>query len=177
MTRGQGDYSKSVIYKIVFMETGEFYIGSTRSSLRQRLHSHKKTSKNHPNRPLYALANQLGWDQARIVLVEEFPCENNDQLCRREQQHIEELRSDSCLNINSAWRSPEEKARQKNESRKNFLQRNPDYYKKRVAKWNAENEAMLKVVEQCACGGRYTRHGKPRHERSKMHQDYVSRVS
>lgn len=72
------DYKNAKIYKIMCNITGELYIGSTTSTLVKRLHIHKKkqgcSSKQIIERGDYV-----------IVLVEEYPCENKQQLLMRER--------------------------------------------------------------------------------------------
>jgi hypothetical protein len=88
------DYSKGKIYRIVCNETGEQYIGSTIQSLSRRLAKHVWESKNNQEHgcksfPIIQRGNY------QMVLVEEYPCENKNQLDRRERHFIE---ATDCLN-------------------------------------------------------------------------------
>lgn len=177
MTRGQGDYSKSKVYKILFVETGEFYVGSTRTTLRQRMHHHRDQGKRNPHRPLYALAQERGWDSTRIILLEECPCDNKDQLVRKEQEYIDSLRCELCLNIIDAKCDPAKKRRRATERARGYVARNVDKLREYKAGWYLSNYERLRTVTECGCGGRYSMQTRRRHERSKMHQAYISGVS
>jgi group I intron endonuclease len=87
------EYSKGVIYRIVNDINDDFYIGSTTTTLSRRMASHrgslkveKKTSR------LYRMMRELGQEHFRIVLVEEYPCQNKQQLIQREEYWRTELR-------------------------------------------------------------------------------------
>lgn len=92
-------YAKSKIYKLQH-DDGYFYIGSTVNELRKRLRQHKDNI--HPNQRVYKhIAGE--WDKVRIVLIEEFSCENKEQLRRKEDEYIQkELNNPLCLNTNHA---------------------------------------------------------------------------
>jgi predicted GIY-YIG superfamily endonuclease len=90
-------YENSKVYKLQH-EDGHFYIGSTYAELRERFRKHKEHSIEHPDRRVYKHINNQ-WDNVRILLIEEFPCENKQQLLRREDEHIQkELKNPLCLN-------------------------------------------------------------------------------
>lgn len=104
------DYSKGLIYRIVCNETGEQYIGSTTQTLTKRLSQHKKDISRNPcsstqiiNRGNYA-----------IVLIEECPCENKNQLERRERYFIETI---ECVNMKKPAQTKEELREHKREYR------------------------------------------------------------
>ena len=94
-------YNKSKIYKLQ-CDDGYFYIGSTRDELRKRFQSHKDTStREHKNNTkVYSHINEIGWNRVRIILVEDYPCENRTQLRQREDYYIRQYQSDPfCLNM------------------------------------------------------------------------------
>ena len=66
-------YDNAVIYKIVNSTDGQIYVGSTTTTLSKRLHQHKRASRKNHERPLYAHLHNVGFNNFRIVLVEEFP--------------------------------------------------------------------------------------------------------
>ena len=90
--RRMTEYSNGVIYKIVNDINDDIYIGATTTPLSRRMASHrgslkvdKKTSR------LYKLMRELGKEHFRIVLVEEYPCQNKQQLIQREEYWRTEL--------------------------------------------------------------------------------------
>ena len=85
-------YKKAKIYRLVNEVDGEFYVGSTCTSLARRLSSHRGMAKVKPNQKVYKHLNSIGFDKVSIILVEEYSCENKMQLETRERKHIEELK-------------------------------------------------------------------------------------
>ena len=88
------DYKNAKIYRLVCNVTGKQYIGSTTQTLAQRLTQHvSKTTHNRKNncmsREIIANGNYT------IVLIQEFPCENKNQLHARERHYIETM---ECIN-------------------------------------------------------------------------------
>jgi hypothetical protein len=63
-----------------------------------------KDSKRHPNRRVYEHINAIGWDKVRIVLIENYPCENKRALIMRENYWYQEL--GPVLNNNVPGRRP-----------------------------------------------------------------------
>lgn len=82
------NFQNAKIYKLVNTKTEDIYVGSTCSVLRKRLfeHKHKKD-----NRKVYTHLNQIGWDKVHIVLIENYPCSDKFELCKREQYWIDSL--------------------------------------------------------------------------------------
>ena len=100
-------YSNSRIYKLQCND-GYYYIGSTVNELRKRLWGHKTDSKKRNNR-LYQHINQIGWDNVKIILIEEFSCENKEQLHKKEDEYIQTNKDDEfCLNMVRAFQTKEE---------------------------------------------------------------------
>jgi hypothetical protein len=83
------DYTKSKIYKIVCNETGETYYGSTVQTLSQRLAKHRHKTNNVSSKQIIQRGN---YD---IILCEECPCENKEQLHAIERKWIE---GNECVN-------------------------------------------------------------------------------
>jgi len=101
------NYKNGKIYKVQF-DDGHFYYGSSAGELRARLHKHRKGSGRTTACSRYMKI--VGKDACRIVLVEDYPCENRDQLRRKEDEYIQLHRENPlCLNINRAFTTPEEK--------------------------------------------------------------------
>ena len=122
-------YENSKIYKLQH-DDGHFYIGSTINELRKRLSQHK--GQNRPNQRVYAhIASE--WDKVRIVLIEEFSCENKQELLRKEDEYIQkELDNPLCLNTLHAVLNVEKQREHKREYRAEHLdeirERDKAYY-------------------------------------------------
>lgn len=99
------NYANSKIYKVQF-DDGHFYIGSTATELRKRLYGHRD---DRSKSACSQYMKQVGKDACSIVLIEDFPCENKQQLVRKEDEHIQLHRENAlCLNSRRAFVSVEE---------------------------------------------------------------------
>lgn len=96
------NYSNSKIYKLVNDVNDEIYVGSTASTLTKRLYGHKYSVKRGKTSKIYSFMRDLGLEHFRIVLIEAFECKNKDELRKREQYYIDELKP--CLNMCGAYR-------------------------------------------------------------------------
>ena len=90
------DYSKSVIYTIrCRTDTSLIYVGSTIQPLYKRWWGHKtgcfNSSDNHYNMPLYQKIRETSWDDWYIELYEKYPCNDKQELCKREGEVIREV--------------------------------------------------------------------------------------
>ena len=93
-------YSRGKIYKLVNSVDDKIYIGSTCIRLSQRLHQHKSTARIKPAQ-VHRHLNTIGWDNVRIILIENVIAETKDQLLQREQHYIDLL--NPSLNKHSAY--------------------------------------------------------------------------
>jgi len=84
-------YQKSKIYKIYNDVNNETYVGSTYNMLCKRMEKHRSHRFQYAQRPLYKLMNELGVEKFHIELVEDYPCENKEQLRKREGHYIREM--------------------------------------------------------------------------------------
>ena len=90
-------YENAKIYRLDCGD-GHYYYGSTINELRVRLYQHKKASACQPYR-VYQHINTIGWENVKIVLVEEYPCDNRKELNKKETKYISAHKSDPlCLN-------------------------------------------------------------------------------
>ena len=138
------DYKKSKIYRIVCNETGEQYFGSTTQSLARRLSKHK----NQQNRK--TMSKQIiARGNYDIVLCEEFPCENKEQLHARERKWIEE---NQCVNkkipgrTQQEWR--EENIERHNENCKKWRDKNREKQNEYNKKWRDENRDKIREIQR-----------------------------
>ena len=81
-------YQNGKIYKLVSAKTDKIYIGSTCNPLYKRLWQHKSASKN--LNKCYTAKELVKFDDCKIILIEDFPCERKEQLTARERYHIEQ---------------------------------------------------------------------------------------
>ena len=91
-------YSNSKIYRLI-CEDGHYYIGSTvQTKLNLVLNNHKYSSRNSTLR-VYEHINNIGWDNVKIELIEDYPCNSKQALIEREKYHINNTNNNMlCLN-------------------------------------------------------------------------------
>ena len=89
------DFSKGKIYKLVSNISSDIYIGSCLIDLSKRLYRHKARSNT-------CVSKRMFVDDAiiSIVLIEDCPCENKNQLKARELHYITNI---NCININKPF--------------------------------------------------------------------------
>ena len=106
--RNNKDYTKGKIYIIRNSENDLTYIGSTCQTLAQRMAQHRKDMKN-PKRQhmrLYKTMIELGKDAFYIELLEDYPCQRQEELLKKEGERIREYQSK--LNTVISGRSKQE---------------------------------------------------------------------
>ena len=137
------DYSRGKIYRIVCNNTGLQYIGSTSAKrLSQRLAEHVSRCKREKGTSVSIIIDCGNYE---IILIEDYPCQNKDQLRQRERYYQEQL---DCVNKLRAITSTEEKK-----------EYNKQYKKENRERYNEQN----KRLKTCECGvevpsGHYARH-------------------
>ena len=102
------DYKNGKIYCIRNHINDKIYVGSTCQSLSKRMAYHRQDcmKSNRYNTLIYKMMSDLGRDNFYIELIEEYPCENSNQLTRREGELMRDLKAS--LNQVIAGRTPEE---------------------------------------------------------------------
>ena len=102
------DYKNGKIYCIRNHINDKIYVGSTCQSLSKRMAYHRQDcmKSNRYNTLIYKMMSDLGRDNFYIELIEEYPCENPNQLTRREGELMRELKAS--LNQVIAGRTIEE---------------------------------------------------------------------
>ena len=104
------NYELGKIYKIIDNTNDNIYIGSTcERSLSIRIAKHRAKYrmyiKNNSSGDYYTSFEILKNDNFSIILLEDYPCENKDQLRMRERYHIEKL---NCVNKRIEGRTEQE---------------------------------------------------------------------
>lgn len=178
------DYSKGKIYCIRSPNTNKVYIGSTIQPLSKRMGCHRGQYKMYlDNRHhLCSSFKILEAGDEYIELIENHPCKNKEELCRREGEIQRE--TENCVNRCIAGRTEEEIK----EFYKNYYEKNKEkILKNRKEYYTTNNEKLLenqkeyreknkdKINEQytCDCGSILYKRGKARHEKTKKHLKWV----
>ena len=111
-------YSKSKIYCIRNHINDDIYIGSTTTTLSNRMSKHRYDCKNQCGTiKLYQMMNEIGIDNFYIELLEEYPCNNLEQLRKREGETI---RQHGTINMQIAGRSKKEYVDEHKEEKKEY---------------------------------------------------------
>ena len=91
--KGTKDYANGKIFAIYnYIDPTFIYVGSTCQSLSKRLSKHRRdiNCRKSQTVPLYMKMREIGKEHFYIELVEEYPCNNNEQLRAREGHYIRE---------------------------------------------------------------------------------------
>jgi hypothetical protein len=91
------NYENGKIYKVVCNKTNLIYIGSTCRPLNKRLIDHRQSyrqflNQNYNNHSIFEIIKNNDY---KIELVEQFPCENKQELLKKEREYI---LSTTCVN-------------------------------------------------------------------------------
>ena len=166
------NYQNSKIYKIESLKGNVVYYGSTTQKyLSARFRNHRyefKTNK-------CGLSKQvLEYDDAKIILVELYPCNSKDELIKRESYYI---RNNECVNKVIPDRTPKEWY---NDNKPKITQTKRDWYIDNKSKilnkskqYNINNKDKLHQKFNCKCGGKYTYQSISRHKKSKKHLKFI----
>ena len=81
----ENKYNNGKIFKIVSRKTNDVYIGSTIKDLDKTINKYRLSYKNYLEHKLkyMSLYNVVCYEDADIYLIENYQCENNDELERR----------------------------------------------------------------------------------------------
>ena len=181
-------YQRAKIYKIVDNTNDNVYIGSTcEPTLARRLAKHRGNYNFYMNgKGFYVTSFKiLENDNYDIILIENYPCNNKDELHARERYHIE---SNNCVNKVIPNRKPKESHKCFYENNKEKIKANVKEYEeknkenilKQKKEYRENNKEQIKakrsVIYSCKCGKCIRAGSKSRHEKTKFHQDYVNNL-
>ena len=87
------DYKNGKIYKILNTIDDDCYVRSTCQPLSTRMAKHRMDMNSNvkKDRKLYIKMHELGIDKFYIELIEDCPCENKEQLRKKEGEYIRQL--------------------------------------------------------------------------------------
>ena len=139
------DYSKTIIYKIVCndLNVKDCYVGHT-TDMTKRKCAHKTVCNNEKdkfhNLKIYKIIRENGgWDNWNMLLVEEFPCKDKYQACKREREVYEEL--DAKMNTNRPYRTQEEYKEETKEYKKQYYQEHKEELAEKMKQYREEHKA------------------------------------
>jgi hypothetical protein len=169
------DYQNGKIYKLWSPQGNEIYIGSTTQPLYKRLYSHKSHHKDYNTcSSKYLFEN---YDNVKIELIQEYPCNNKMELAKKEGQFIRE--NNECLNRRIAGRTPKEYNEDNKEDvkeyKKEYRENNKEYIKEYAKEWY-EKVAKQRRNEKfnCECGSVIRIGDKASHLKTKKHIAFMN---
>jgi hypothetical protein len=171
------DYKKGKIYKLVSDQTNDVYIGSTCQTLCQRLTDHKSRMKRHEagKERFTTSQNIVKFDDVKIILIEDFPCERKEQLEAREYYHMKN--EPNCCNKVMPTRTKKQYQEDKKDIIKQYTSNLPEnkkvYNQSYYEKHKEQMIAKYKEPYVCECGRTIRHAGKAEHERTKFHQAFL----
>ena len=145
---GKYKYEKGKIYKLCCKDPTitEIYIGSTLNQYRRK-HAHKNNS-NNPNSRMYNyyvyqfIRENGGFENWDLVILEEYPTENKNELVWKEREYIELLKP--ALNcVKRPIITVEEKSEQNRELERKRRENNPDKFRERSRRYRENNPEKI----------------------------------
>jgi hypothetical protein len=145
------DYQKGKIYRIISPSKNLVYYGSTIQSISRRLASHlrdyKKYNENNINDNITSFL-VLECQDYKIELVEEYPCNNKQQLEKKEGEYI---KNNECVNKCVAGRTRKEYRLDNIDKYKEYAKQyridNFDKKKEYYKQWTINNPDKMKQYE------------------------------
>ena len=173
------NYQNGKIYCIRSHQTDDIYIGSTTQKLCVRMAGHRKDYKRFINNKThyYTSFDLCKYDDAYIELLEEYKCNNKEELEKREGEII---RSMDCINKLVVGRTKQEYDKEYYKINKKKLK---EYQK--TYKLNPENMKKIKECKKeynkikitCCCGSIILKCQKLRHEKSQKHIKLMEEIN
>ena len=98
---GGNAYVNGKIYKIISLDDeSKIYIGSTYMTLEERYEVHKGGKRKYERGTRGLTTSYSILDNSRIELIENYPCESESELKKREQYYIS---NNECINKHNAY--------------------------------------------------------------------------
>lgn len=138
------DYRKGKIYKIVSDKTDKMYYGSTCSPLSVRMGNHRRSYKSwKKGKARHVRAYDImEFGDARIVLVENYPCNNIEELEKGREAHY--IRNEECVNIRVPGRTPKQYQEDNKEKYKQYYIDNREKKMNYLAEYRKKNSEKIK---------------------------------
>lgn len=171
------DYNNGKIYKILSLNTGRVYYGSTtKKYLTSRFATHRC---NYNNGLHHSSAEIFKDGNPKIYLVESWPCNNKNELTSREGWYI---MNNECVNKVIPGRSNKESMRishiknkeKDNLNTKNWRKHNKEHIRQYNIKYSKINKERRKQVLLCDCQALVSRYNMTHHYKTKKHLSYMN---
>jgi len=192
MPRKPIDYSKTVIYKIVCIDSdvNYLYIGST-TDFTRRKQCHKSNCNNSKNKSYnqkkyQEIRNNGGWRNFKMLEIKKFPCNDRREAESEENKVMLELEAN--MNTNRSSRTQKQYYEDNKEQFKEYYAANKEYKKNYNSQYYEDNKDKIKDYKkqyyeknsekinqkyECECGGKYTTKRKSQHFSTQKHIKYL----
>ena len=169
-------YQDGKIYKILNSRTNDVYVGATCQRLAKRMMNHRTRVKEGKETLLYNKMREIGVEHFYIELIENYPCENSEQLNKREGDWMREI---ATLNEKVAGRTKKE---YKTDCKEKIKEQGKEYYEQRqdaiCAKHRQRYNEITSEKMTCeVCGTIHNKKNQPLHSRSKKHQETLNNLN
>jgi len=153
---GKYKYANGKIYKLCCKDPNitEIYIGSTLNQYRRK-HEHKRDC-NNPNRKAYNLyvyqfiRENGGFENWDIVILEEYPAENKNELVWKEREYIELLQP--ALNcVKRPVVTSEENRKKLRELERKYYKQDTEKFREKNRKWRENNPDKVQELKNNWC--------------------------
>jgi hypothetical protein len=149
------DYQKGKIYQINTSLGPEVYYGSTTTPLNERMTRHKT----HLLCTAQLIFKKYGFENCKIELVEDYPCNSKKELETRERFYIE---NNVCINKCIPTRTD---AEYRKDNTERIRTQSKQYYINNIEKIRERQTTQI----TCICGVIICKTSKAKHERTKKH--------
>ena len=177
------DYTKGKIYCLRSHQTDDVYVGSTVESLSNRKAKHKNAYKRFLNgKSNYVTSFEIiKYDDCYIELIEDCPCENKEQLSKKEGEYIRNM---DCINKYVAGRTVKEYYKDNKEKikekAKEYRENNKEKIRESKKKYRENNKEKIKEYREdnkekiiCECGCKVNKLQLTTHKRTEKHKDFL----
>ena len=142
-------YENAKVYCILNLIDDDVYVGSTCQTLSQRMTKHRHNTKSRPDAmKITQKMRDQGIENFYIKLLEEYPCENKEQLMKKEGEWIRNI---STLNDKVMGRTHAEWMKKwREENKEQYLETKREYRKNNIDKLREQDNARYhkKTVEE-----------------------------
>ena len=151
------NYQEGKIYKVFNSINNDFYIGSTTRTISYRMKEHRADGKRRPHLPLYKAMVEYAKEYFYIELLEKHPCNDKEELDRKEGEYIRSL--NPVMNQMIPGRGPKERYVDNKETIKERMR---------------EHAKITKEMVTCECGCLISNKGLNRHIATKKHKNLMA---
>jgi hypothetical protein len=179
------NYANTIIYRIFSDNCDYVYVGSTTNFVARKA-KHKsnytlENSKSYNLKVYQTIRENGGWDNFKMLEIEEYPCENSKQSRKREQYWIDFYKSN--LNTCKAF-----VAETKKEYNKQYQFEHAEEIKQQTKQYRVENAEQIKQQKAkdyqlhkeelnqkitCECGAIISKQYLTTHKKSKKHLEAI----